>query len=180
MIEAIGAHVHVEAVTTAGGGSAPWADMGACLSIASGGHEIGQLGVLNRRGTRAAGLKHAFAAIFEFNIDPGWGLISSPSRDNAYIALPELPAVDVDVSLTYPDAVSWAAIAAAAGGVSPLIAAIEFVDQYRGKGIPDGHRSITLRARLQPTTQTLTSEEAMAVANAIRDIERQQLGAMER
>jgi len=84
------------------------------------------------------------------------------------------------VSLTYPDAVTWAAIAGAAEGVSPLIAAIEFVDQYRGKGIPDGHRSITLRARLQPTEHTLTSEEAVAVADAIRELARTQLGAIER
>ena len=178
VIEALGGHVHVAPVTTATAPTpATWADGGASLSIVSGGQTIGALGVLNRRGTRAAGLKHAFAAIFEFDLD---GLVSSPSRENAYRALPELPSVEVDVSLTYPDAVTWAAIADGARGVSPLIAAIEFVDQYRGKGIPDGHRSITLRARLQPTAHTLTSEEAVAVANAIRDIARGQLGAIER
>ena len=62
----------------------------------------------------------------------------------------------------------------------PLIAAITFVDQYRGKNIPEGQRSVTLRARLQPVDQTLTSEEAVAVANAIRQVEREQLGAIER
>ena len=64
--------------------------------------------------------------------------------------------------------------------VPPLIAAIAFIDQYRGKGIPDGHRSITLRARLQPTEQTLTSEEAVAIANAIREAERRDCRATER
>lgn len=177
VIESIGARVHVAPVTAGTSGSAPWADAGACLGIVSGGRTIGTLGVLSRRGTRAAGLKHAFAAVFEFDLS---GLASSPSRDNKYTALPELPSVAVDVSLTYPDAITWAEIARAAVGVSPLIAAIEFVDQYRGKGIPDGHRSITLRARLQPTAQTLTSEEAVAVANAIRAVEREQLGAIER
>jgi phenylalanyl-tRNA synthetase beta chain len=177
VIDAIGARVHVAPVAATTSGSAPWADSGACLAIVSGGRTIGTLGVLSRRGTRAAGLKHAFAAIFEFDM---MGLASSPSRDNRFVALPELPSVEVDVSLTYPDAIAWAEIAGAARGVSPLIAAIEFVDQYRGKGIPDGHRSITLRARLQPTTQTLTSEEAVAVANAIRVIAREQLGAIER
>lgn len=176
-IEGIGARVHVAAVTTAAGAPAPWADAGGALSIVSGGQVIGALGVLSRRGTRAAGLKHAFAAIFELDTD---GLSSSPSRQNSYVALPELPSVEVDVSLTYPDDISWSAIAAAARGVSPLIAAIEFVDQYRGKGIPEGHRSITLRARLQPTAQTLTSEEGAAVATAIRDAERRECGAVER
>ncbi|TAK12127.1 MAG: phenylalanine--tRNA ligase subunit beta [Acidobacteria bacterium] len=176
-IEALAQRAHVAPLTLAAGGSAPWADAGACLSIASGGLTIGHVGVLARRGTRAAGLKHAFAAVFEFALD---GLRSSPSRDNKYVALPELPSVDVDVSLTYADNVAWADIAEAARGVDPLIAAIEFIDQYRGKGIPDGHRSITLRARLQPTSQTLTSEEAVAIANLIREVERQKFGASER
>ena len=184
VIESLSARVHVAAVTiaapaagTTAGDTAPWADAGALTTIVSNGTVIGHLGVLSRRGTRAAGLKHAFAAIFEFDLA---GLTSSPSRENKYVALPELPSVEVDVSLTYADDISWAAIAEAARTVSPLIAAIEFVDQYRGKGIPEGHRSITLRARLQPTTQTLTSEEAVAVANAIREAERTQLGAVER
>jgi phenylalanyl-tRNA synthetase beta chain len=183
VIESLAHRVHVaplriEPHSNAG---SPWADPGAQSAIvATSGQDdrvIGHLGVLNRRGTRAAGLKHAFAAAFEFNLD---GLISSPSRDNGYRPLPELPSVDVDVSLTYGDRVTWAEIAATVHGVDPLIAAIEFIDQYRGKGIPDGHRSITLRARLQPSTRTLTSEEAVAVANAIRAAAREKLGAIER
>jgi phenylalanyl-tRNA synthetase beta chain len=176
-IEALGARAHVSAIGTSAGAPAEWADAGACVALSANGQPIGHLGVLARRGTRAAGLKHAFAVIFEFDLS---GLVSSPSRDNAYSALPELPAVDVDVSMTYADSVAWADIAATARAVSPLIAAILFIDQYRGKGIPDGSRSITLRARLQPTSQTLTSEEAVAIANQIREAERQKLGASER
>ena len=168
---------HVAALGTTSGPVVVWADPGAYLTIISNGQPIGHIGVLARRGTRAAGLKHAFAVIFEFAIA---GLASSPSRDNKYAPVPELPSVDVDVSMTYGDHVSWAQIADAARGVSPLVAAIEFIDQYRGKGIPDGSRSITLRARLQPTTQTLTSEEAVAVANEIRKVEREKFGASER
>jgi phenylalanyl-tRNA synthetase beta chain len=179
-IEGLGAHAHVTPLST-GPASAtpygPWADSGACVSILGDGGVIGQVGVLARRGTRAAGLKHAFAAIFELDLS---GLASSPSRDNKYTALPELPSVDVDVSLTYPDAVTWAEIVDATWRVSPHVAGIAFVDQYRGKGIPDGHRSITLRARLQPTERTLTSEEATAVANKIREVAQKKLGAVSR
>ncbi len=186
-IETLGARAHVSPLSTAGHHAAPtgaavidqapWADTGALSAIVSNDRVIGHLGVLARRGTRAAGLKHAVAVVFEFDIN---GLTSSPSRDNKYVALPELPSVDVDVSLTYADHVAWAGIAEAARGVSPLIAAIEFIDQYRGKGIPEGSRSITLRAKLQPTAQTLTSEEAVAVANEIRRVEREKFGATER
>lgn len=177
MIEALGARAHVSPLSTAVGASVSWADGGACVAIEADGRAIGHLGVLARRGTRAAGLKHAVAVIFEFDMA---GLSSSPSRDNKYAALPELPSVEVDVSLTYADAVAWADIAAAARAVSPVIAAIEFIDQYRGKGIPEGSRSITLRARLQPTAQTLTSEEAAAIANDIRRVAKDKFGATER
>jgi len=178
VIEAMGARAHVSPLET-GSAAAPaaWADAGACVPIVSNGRTIGHLGVLNRRGVRAAGLKHAFAVIFELETS---GLASSPSRDNKYVALPELPSVDVDVSMTYADTVAWADIARTARAVSPLIAAIEFIDQYRGKGIPEGSRSITLRARLQPTAQTLTTEEAAAIANEIRKVEREKFGATER
>lgn len=176
-IEALGVRAHVSPLTAAGAASVAWADAGASVAIESNGRTIGHLGVLARRGTRAAGLKHAYAAIFEFDLA---GLSSSPSRDNKYVALPELPSVDVDVSMTYADTIAWADIASAARGVSPLVAAIEFIDQYRGKGIPEGSRSITLRAKLQPTTQTLTSEEAVAVANEIRKVEREKFAASER
>ena len=187
-IEALGMRAHVSPLTTVSGGTGAavaWADAGpstgsghgASVAIVSDQRTIGHLGVLARRGTRAAGLKHAFAVVFEFEVG---GLTSSPSRDNKYVALPELPSVDMDVSLTYADDVAWADIADAARGVSPLIAAIEFIDQYRGKGIPEGSRSITLRARLQPTARTLTSEEAVAIANDIRKVAREKLGASER
>lgn len=176
-LKGLGHHVHVAEVSLEAGGAAPWADGGACLAILASGQAIGQLGILGRRGSRAADLKHAVAAVVELDLD---GLTSSPSRDNAYTPAPELPSVDVDVSMVYPDAVTWADIARVAGAVDPLVAGIGFVDQYRGKGIPDGHRSITLRARLQPVDRTLTSEEAVAVANAIRAAERRECGAIER
>lgn len=180
MVESLGHRAHVAGVTTsatAPSDGAPWADAGALSAIVSVDGTIGHLGVLGRRAARAAGLKHAFAVVFEFELS---ALVSSPSRNNSYTALPELPSVEVDVSLTYPDEITWAQIAEAARGVDEVIAAIEFIDQYRGKGIPDGHRSITLRARLQPTSQTLTSEAAAAVANTIRTVQRERLGAIER
>jgi phenylalanyl-tRNA synthetase beta chain len=188
-LESLGARAHVRAIVTrAAGTAAPWADIAAHAAIVPADgpitdqtdqtdQAIGSVGILNRRGTRAAGLKHAFAAIFELDLA---ALESSPSRSNVYTALPELPSVEVDVSLMYADSVTWARIAETAKAVSPLIAGIDFIDQYRGKGIPEGHRSITLRARLQPTERTLTTEEAAGIADAIRAAARATLGATER
>jgi phenylalanyl-tRNA synthetase beta chain len=182
VLEALAARAHVASLACQAGAPAPWADAGACVILTGPDGPIGHLGILNRRAARAAGLKHATAAVFEFALA---GLPSSPSRENRYTPLPELPSIDVDVSLTYADTVSWSdietvAARAARDAASNVTTTIEFIDQYRGSHVPDGHRSITLRARLQPHTQTLTSEAATAIASAIREAERTQLGAVER
>jgi phenylalanyl-tRNA synthetase beta chain len=177
IIEHLGARAHVAPIRTQPGALVAWADSGACVELWSEGIMVGHLGVLNRRGARAAGLKHGFAVVFELDLD----LIKAhPSRDNKYTPLPELPPFDIDVSQIYPDTVPWASITTMVQGVDPLIASIEFVDQYRGTGIPEGYRSITLRAHLQPVSQTLTSDEASAVANAIRATVRERCGALDR
>ncbi|MEO7193190.1 MAG: phenylalanine--tRNA ligase subunit beta [Vicinamibacterales bacterium] len=182
ILEALPRRAHVADVTFEPGGGAPWSDAGASMTLAGPSGAIGHIGILNRRATRAAGLKHAVAAVFEFALD---GLPSWPSRDNRYTPLPELPAIEIDVSLTYADTVSWTDIGAiaarAAATAAPDVdATIEFIDQYRGANIPEGHRSITLRARLQPRSHTLTSEAATAIATAIREAERTHAGASER
>ena len=182
VLEGLPAHAHLASLAMRPGSVAPWADAGASVVLTGPDGAIGHLGILNRRAARMAGLKHAFAAVFEFTLA---ALPSSPSRDNQYTSLPELPSTDVDVSLSYADSVAWESIAAVAAraakaAAGDVEATIAFVDQYRGPGISEGHRSITLRARLQPRAATLTSEAATAIADAIRQAERADLGAIER
>ncbi len=177
IIEAMSRRAHVSRVIVGPGAAPPWADPRAfsCLTIDD--QAVGHLALLNRRGRDAAGLKHGHAVLFELNL---FLLGRLSSRTNTFARIPDLPAVDIDVSLLCPDAVTWETIAEASRTVDPLIAAVTFVDQYRGKGIPDGYRSVTLRAHLQPADQTLTSEEAVAIANKIREMARERLKTVER
>ena len=46
---------------------------------------------------------------------------------------------------------------------------IAFVDEYRGKQIPEGYKSVTLRVELASEKGTLTAEEIRAHMKEIRD-----------
>jgi phenylalanyl-tRNA synthetase beta chain len=175
VIESLGHAIHVLPLTAQNGEQASWADADACLTLTTNGTAIGNLGLLSRRGAREVGIKHGYAAVFELEADK---LIALPSRDNRFHRLPDLPTIDVDVNLVYCDSVTWQAIARSAAHASPLISDVQFIDEYRGTGIPPSHRSVTLRARLQPTARSLTSDEATVVTAAIKDAAKRNLGAL--
>jgi len=44
---------------------------------------------------------------------------------------------------------------------------VEFVDEYRGKQVPEGKKSVTLRLKIGSLTKTLTSQEIEQVAATV-------------
>ena len=86
----------------------------------------------------------------------------------------------MDVLLLFDASASWQAIADAAVSAGGEVREVAFVDDYRGRGIPDGAKSITLRLRIGEPGRTLTSEEINAAAARVRAALREQLGAGER
>jgi phenylalanyl-tRNA synthetase beta chain len=63
------------------------------------------------------------------------------------------------------DDVPWAAVERVVSGVDKLIREVDYVAEYRGSWVPEGHRSLTLRVVLRPTEATLTAEEIGVVRN---------------
>ena len=56
---------------------------------------------------------------------------------------------------------------AAAGADKALIDGVHVFDEYRGKGVEDGHKSIAIEVTLQPRQATLTDEQIEAVSAKI-------------
>jgi phenylalanyl-tRNA synthetase beta chain len=166
IVEQLSRRVHVGSLRLEAGSVPSWADRGACLSILSETGVAGQVGILNLRATQAAGFKRAFVAFIDLDLDR---LVAVPSRENRFRHLPRLPGIDIDVTMVYANSVRWETIARTVAGVNPLIAEVHFLDEYRGKDIPQGHRALSLRARLQHESRTLAMEEAATVGQAIRD-----------
>ena len=94
-----------------------------------------------------------------------------PGREHRrYEDLPVLPAIEQDLALLVPGAVSSRQVEElirAAGG--KLLEHVAPFDLYRGKGIPDGFRSIAYRLRFRAHDRTLTDAEvAVAVQRILK------------
>jgi phenylalanyl-tRNA synthetase beta chain len=102
-----------------------------------------------------------------------------PARDGLRVAsAPRLvrhPAVGLDVAVVGPEGLTVARIAAvlreAAG---ELLDDLRWFDEFRGAQLPEGHRSVGFRLRLQDPERQLTDADADAVlvriGEAVRDI----------
>jgi phenylalanyl-tRNA synthetase beta chain len=84
--------------------------------------------------------------------------------------LASFPAVERDLALVVADAVAAERVLTlvhASGGEH--LERVELFDLYRGKGVPDGSRSLAYRLRFQSPVRTLTDEEVdRAVAQVVR------------
>ena len=106
--------------------------------------------------------------------DPVFGLeLRLPDEPGAPVApryrtIPPFPAVERDLALVVPDAVLAADVEAAirAQGGS-LLQGVGLFDLYRGKGVPEGHRSLAYRLRFLSAERTLTDEEVDRALSAI-------------
>ncbi|MBP1584929.1 MAG: hypothetical protein ILP17_04475, partial [Lachnospiraceae bacterium] len=63
------------------------------------------------------------------------------------------------------------------GKGSGLIKNASFVDEYRGKQIPAGKKSVTIRLTIGSKEKTLTSEEIESAANSVMKQLNKKMGA---
>lgn len=98
--------------------------------------------------------------------------------------LPRHPAVVRDLSIVVSDALPAEIIrgtiqAAGDGQAAPLVAVI-FFDRYQGKGVPEGHVSLSLRLTFQAPDRTLTDLEVQTTCDRILSVLVRQHGAVQR
>ena len=83
-----------------------------------------------------------------------------PRTHVTYRPLPTTPSAEFDVALLVPDGVTAAQVEqllrASAGD---LLERVELFDEFRGVGIPDGHRSVGWRLTFRDATRTLRDKE---------------------
>ena len=107
------------------------------------------------------------AAAFEVLLDA----VPMPKRRGAQRPLLEripFQALVRDFAFVVDDAVPADKVArAAAGADKALIDGVRVFDEYRGKGLPEGAKSIAVEVTLQPRTATLTDEQIEAVGRKI-------------
>ena len=87
-------------------------------------------------------------------------LLSTWPPDYQAHELPNVPAIERDLSVIVPEATTWQQVESQLQSLAlDRLEAIEYVTVYRGKGIDAGHKSLTLRLRFRDPERTLTHDE---------------------
>lgn len=140
-----------------------WADEKLWVNVTRGGEVIGSLGLVSPKCAKAAGVKRSLVTIFELDVEK---LVPLASRQNEFVHLPEYPLSDFDLSIIFDDKVAWSDIEAIARKVD-LVRDVRFIDEYRGKQVGDGKKSVSFRVWVGSDKGTLTSEQIDNVARQV-------------
>jgi phenylalanyl-tRNA synthetase beta chain len=167
VIEWLPRYTHIEPFSFEQRDKPFWAEDAVWLNIIHAGETIGSLALISKKSSLLCGIKNSAVMAFEFDID---SLKILPSRTNKYSRLPEYPWVEYDISMIFDESVKWNDIISAVTGrqdPQDLLRGAVFVDEYRGKQVPEGKKSVTLRLVIGSVKKTLTSEEIESCANAV-------------
>ena len=165
VVEMMARYVHMETLTFRQTEKPVWADNVVWLNIYRGEEKVGDLALLAKKVSMACGIKNMNVMLFHLDQD---SLVPLKSRTNTFTHLAEYPMTDYDISLLLDGEVKWADVAQTIGGVkNELLHGASFVDEYRGKQVPEGKKSLTARLTIGSREKTLTSAEIEEVANTV-------------
>ena len=126
--------------------------------------EIGILGQLHPEISASYDLDDTF--IFEMNLDKIAELLKN--RMPAFVEISKFPFVERDFALLVPDDVPFSDISSSIrkSGAN-MILSVNVFDLYKGKGVPEGFKSLAVRVIFSCFDRTLTDDEVNSSVNAI-------------
>lgn len=165
VVEMMARYVHMETLTFRQTEKPVWADNVVWLNICRGDEKVGDLALLSKKVSMACGIKNLNVMLFQLDQD---SLVPLKSRTNTFTHMAEYPMTDYDISLLLDGSVQWKDVLQTVGGIkSELLHGASFVDEYRGKQVPAGKKSLTLRLSIGSKEKTLTSSEIEEVASNV-------------
>ena len=177
VLEYMPRYTHMEGFTFRKEEKPVWADNIVWLNIFRGEEKIGDMGLVAKKVSMDCGIKNLSVMLFEFDATK---LVPLSSRTNRFTHLAEYPETDYDISMLFDSDAAWADIHEAIMGqkkASALVKEAAFVDEYRGKQIPAGKKSVTIRLTIGSGEKTLTSQEIEAAAGQVMKKLGKKLGA---
>jgi phenylalanyl-tRNA synthetase beta chain len=123
--------------------------------------------------TKAFGVEEQ-VFMLELNIER---LLPHFKKAMRYVPVTEFPVSKRDISIAVAERTSFEDLIAAAGEASSLLTNTGLVDIYRGKGVEEGKKSMTLSLTFAGTDRTLTSEEVESAMKSITDALQGKFGA---
>lgn len=168
VISEMSSYTHMEAFTFKREEKPSWADDTAWYNIYVGDEKIGDMGLLSKKCAMSCGIKVLTAVLAELNID---AFKPFRSRTNRFVKLPEFPMNEYDLSMLVDSMTKWEAIRDCALTAKKsdgcFLKDVLFIDEYTGKQVPDGMKSVTIRLVIGSDEKTLTSAEVEQSANTV-------------
>jgi phenylalanyl-tRNA synthetase beta chain len=156
-------------------GAHPACHPGRSAVVSLAGRPIGVVGELHPRLQQRYEL--ALAPVF-FEVETAPLLEGGIAR---FLGLSRMPVVRRDMAFLVADSVpAGELLAAVRGRVPGFVREVEVFDQYRGKGVAPGKKSLALRIVMQDTDRTLTDSEVEEVVASVRELLDQQFEAKPR
>ena len=177
-----GAGVPAEDLTTAADDAMPWFVRGSAARILAGtgdqGIRIGTMGQIRPDIVAARGLDGAVVIGGEIDVTA----LVAHRRDRADAGLrpiPRVPSIVRDISIIVPERLPAADVRGTIRHHAPhtLVAIGEF-DRYQGKGVPDGHVSLSIRLTFRDSDRTLTDGDVQPAVDGIVQALGRQHGAV--
>lgn len=159
-------YTHMEGFTFVQKEKPYWADNVVWQNICIGERIVGNIALLAKKNALECGIKVLSAVLVELDMD---AFVPFRSRTNKFVHMPEYPMIDYDISFIVDASVKWEEIHSVLLGKhseGALLREVKFVDEYRGKQVPDGKKSVTVRLVIGSDEKTLTSAEIETVANS--------------
>ena len=168
-------YTHMEGFTFRKDVKPVWADSVVWQNIYVGDVKVGDIGLVAKKVTMACGIKNLSVLVFEMDTTLLKPLIS---RTNRFTHLAEYPETDYDISMLFDSSATWEEInGIIAKKENGPVKNASFVDEYRGKQIPAGKKSVTIRLTIGSTEKTLTSDEIENAANSVMKQLSKRMGA---
>ncbi|MBP5232015.1 MAG: phenylalanine--tRNA ligase subunit beta [Planctomycetes bacterium] len=139
----------------------PFFAPGSAAEILLNGEKIGTMGLAAPAQCKLHDLENA-PAVGEIDFAK---LSAAPASERVFSPLPRFPGIRRDLALVVPESVKWEDIAAIAKGCDDIDYGVESV--YRGKGVPEGKKSVAFTFTYAAPDRSLTDEEANAKRDAL-------------
>lgn len=169
VIEALCRELNIKGVQFAPQKNNPSYHPGRCADILAGGEVIGVFGAIHPTVAARYGLSgEVLTAELQFE-----KLFAAIETEKLYHPLPKFPASTRDIAVLVDDSVPAAAMQAAIEqAAGAILENVKLFDVYKGKGIPEGKKSVAYSLSMRAADRTLTDEECdKAMKNALAALE---------
>ena len=126
--------------------------------------QVAHLALLSTQARHKLDLKDINAAIIEIELSK---LVAYTSLQHTYTQVNPFPEVRYELAVVCDKATAWSEVEQVVRKSGKLIKGVDFKDEYTGKQIAEGKKSIAFQMLLADSSKTLTSEEAQKVADKV-------------